>query len=521
MGETGQAGILFMDRALNTPPPVRKWRPPSEVEAENTARPAAAPRNYAPVRKTGSTRPGLNKPGLKTKTTSVVPSAGAQVFKPQPLQPMAAAANEEFGPVPPITAAHKLGMICICGYLLSGYGNDVSIHLLGGKAYLSWVFGPLLVLALLASGTIGRTFHSKIGKLWLGFAVCLLFSTAFSMVKGESLGQIKDYLSKTLIVYFCCTAFALTIRNVRTLVKANVFCTGVILFEALLFGAPDGAGRLVIPGSLFLGNSNDFALTLVCSLGFSLYLVFQKSGFSKALGSAQFLLTLYFMLKTGSRGGFLALIGCMAIWFLFAGKKKTLIALILPGFLVIPLVSPDTLARLVHIEVPGSISANGASGEAEMSQRERTHLLVTSIRFAVTHPLLGTGPATFLDALWSDDLAHGTHTPALGTHNSYTQVAAECGIPAFICYVWVLFGSIRMAYRMMRKTNGVPGAEPVFAIAACLLGSLVAYAVGTTFDHVAYSWTLPVLSGMAVALHMTTHGGDPEWIQSQAALGNV
>ena len=49
----------------------------------------------------------------------------------------------------------------------------------------------------------------------------------------------------------------------------------------------------------------------------------------------------------------------------------------------------------------------------------------------------------------------------------------------------------------------------------------VAYAINTTFDHVAYHLSLPLFSGMAAALYLTTHGGDLEWIRSQDALGNV
>lgn len=433
---------------------------------------------------------------------------------------MAATPGAEFRPAPPETSMHKLAIFCLCAYLISGVGNDLLGHF-GGKAYLSWVFGPLSILMLVICGTIGRAFQTFLGKLWIGFAGCLAFACLFSMSKSESVTMVQNYFLRTLIVYFCCTAFALTIKGVHKLVMLNVICTAGMLLEATVFGGPDAAGRMVIPESITWANSNDFALGLVCSLGFSLYLVWNKSVFARILGFVQFLLTMYFMLKTGSRGGFLALLGCLIIWFLFSGKRGALIALVLPGLAVIPMVSSATLERLVHIEAPGSSLASTAEGEAELSQLERTHLLEMSIHFALTHPAFGTGPATFLDALWNSDMANGTHTPALGTHNSYTQVASECGIPAFILYVCILFGSIRMCYRIMRRTQKQPGAERVFAMSACLLGSMVAYAIGTTFDHVAYGWTLPLLSGMTAALYLSSHGGDVEWIRSQDALGNA
>jgi len=511
MEKSEQAGILPMDRVLNTPKPVRKWRPSSHDDAANPAHSAPKP----------ASTPVVRKP--KPRGASVLQGLAPKFSRssPTPAKPAQTAEDPEFGPAPQASSLHNFGLICISAYLLSAYSNDLMMHAFGGKAYLSWVFGPLAILLLVICGTVMRGVRFSIGKFWLGFAACLLFSTAFSMVKPTSLGMIKGYFMQVLVVYFCCTAFALTIRNVHKLMMANVICTAMMILEAILFGQPDEAGRMVIPDSIFLGNSNDFSLHLVCSLGFSMYLVWQKSGLAKVLGATQFLLTLYLMLKTGSRGGFLALMGCLTIWFLFSGKRGTIIALLLPGLAVIPLISGATLARLVHIEVPGSSLANSAEGEAEMSQVERTHLLETSIRFALTHPLFGTGPATFSDALYFDDLAHGTHTPALGTHNSWTQVASECGIPAFLFYVCVVFGSIRVCYRIMRKTQNQPGAEKVFAISACLLGILVAYAISTTFDHVAYHLLLPLFSGTTVALYLSTHGGDLEWIRSQDALGNV
>lgn len=512
-----------MDRVLNTPKPVRKWRPPSQDEAANPTRPAAKPAATPVIRKPKARVAGaLPRFGAKPSGNLSTPANSLPGFASNlPTTPAATAAEDQkFGATPPLSSLHNFGLICASGFLLSAFSNDILNHV-GGKAYLSWVFGPFAILALVICGTLARGVKPLIGKLWIGFGICLLFSTAFSMVKGESFQMIEYYFTRTIIIYFWCTAFALTIRNVHKLMMVNVICTALMILEAILFGHPDAAGRLIITGSNFLGNSNDFALNLVCSLGFSMYLIWQNSGLSKALGSAQFLLTLFFMLKTGSRGGFLALLGCLAIWFLFSGKHMTIIALLLPGLAVVPLISGATLARLVHIEVPGSSLAASAEGEAETSQVERTHLLEISILFAATHPLFGTGPETFRDALYRYDMAHGTHTPALGTHNAWTQVASECGIPAFLCYTLIVLGSIKICFGIMRKTRKQPGAERVFAISACLLGILVAYAINTTFDHVAYHLSLPLFSGMAAALYLTTHGGDLEWIRAQNALGNV
>src|SRR5580692_9966917 len=109
-----------------------------------------------------------------------------------------------------ITGFHKLGLFCCCGFLFSGYGNDLSIRLLGGKAYLSMIFGAILPIAFLGSGTALRGLQTKIGKCWLGLIGVLMFSALFSISRGESFALLQGYIPKAVIVFYYCCAFALT-----------------------------------------------------------------------------------------------------------------------------------------------------------------------------------------------------------------------------------------------------------------------------------------------------------------------
>ncbi len=458
------------------------------------------------------------------------PSGSGKSAAVQPARPQAPRYPSPLVPAPPAitsSAFHKVGLICCCGYLFSGYGNDLSIHVFGGKAYLSWIFGSIMLVCFIGCGTALRGLKSSVGKYWGAVILCLLFSSAFSIWRGESVGLIKDFFPKVLFVYFYCTAFALSLRDCRTLIKGNMLCIAAILLSAALFGSSDDGGRLAIPDSFFLGNPNDLALALVSSLGFTLFLIWQKSMFVRILGTGEFLITLLFLLKTGSRGGFLALTACLISWFIFANHRGRLVALAVPALCLIVILPGSTLSRLVLIAMPGTNALAGAdsadvtSQQAMGSQAERTAIFQRSISIALHHPLFGTGPGTFMDALWDEDVAKGTHTHAIGTHNTYTQVAAEWGFPAFLFYIGILGGSISLNVRIMRQTRKVPGAEPVFSMALCLIASLVAFGVGSAFDHVAYSLTLPILSGISAALGLASHNGDPAWIASQVAAGNV
>jgi O-antigen ligase len=422
---------------------------------------------------------------------------------------------------PSTNSFQKIGLYSYCVYLFSGYANDLSLHFLGGKAYLSWVSGLLVIVAFIGGGNAFRGSKSKIGRAWLGLMCCLILSAPFSIWRGESVDLLKTYVPRILGLFFYCCAFTVTLKNCRTLVITNVACTSAILLCALLFGAADESGRFSIPDSLFFGGANDLALALVCSLGFSLFLILQKSALAQILGAGEFLLTLFYLLKTGSRGGFLALAAFLAVWLIFSKGRWKLIALTIPALAFIVILPGSTLSRLVEIATPGSLNASTANDAAKESQMERTMLLQKSIVYALTNPVLGLGPGTFTDALWRDDVANLTHTHALGTHNTYTQMASECGLPALCFYMLVLFGSIGFNFRIMQRTRSMPGGETVFTMAICLFGSLIAFAIATIFHHDAYSPNLPILSGISAALELASRGGDQRWLEHEIAAGNI
>jgi O-antigen ligase len=89
-----------------------------------------------------------------------------------------------------------------------------------------------------------------------------------------------------------------------------------------------------------------------------------------------------------------------------------------------------------------------------------------------------------------------------GTHNSYTQVSSEAGLPGLVFYVAVIVICLRMNYRLYRQVAGRKGLEDYAGLSYCLLLSIIIYAIGTFFFHIAYSSYLPILAGMSVATNL-------------------
>jgi O-antigen ligase len=131
-------------------------------------------------------------------------------------------------------------------------------------------------------------------------------------------------------------------------------------------------------------------------------------------------------------------------------------------------------------------------------------LLRHSLIFTIRHPLFGVGPGMFVVA--DDDyqktlgFRKGTW---LGTHNSYTQVSSELGIPGFLFFVTAVWMALKGPYSLYKKTCGDPRLEEMGNIALGLHYCLVVYAVTILFEHIAYTVMLPVFGGLAAALVRT------------------
>ena len=91
----------------------------------------------------------------------------------------------------------------------------------------------------------------------------------------------------------------------------------------------------------------------------------------------------------------------------------------------------------------------------------------------------------------------------MGTHNSYTQVSSEVGIPAFLFFVSAVWMALKGPYGVYKKTRGDPRLQELGNIALGIHYCMVIYAVTILFEHIAYTIMLPVFGGMAACLVRT------------------
>jgi len=435
-----------------------------------------------------------------------------------------AAAMEHAAPrLPPSSSPiGNAGFVLFGIYVLSGFANDWSLHVFGVKAYLSTVTLFLLPLAWLFSGQALRGLRSTVGLCWAALLLWMLLATPFSVWRGGSAASLANYVPRAYLEFFYTCSFVTSLGRCRQWMYIQIGSGAALLLSCVAFGNSGGnlggdssEARFMIPDSLFFANSNDLALALLLAIASFLFLFHRQNRAGRLAGIAGILLSTSYAFRTGSRGCVIAASAMLILILWMSRNRWNVAALGLVALLVAVLVpgthgeSSSTLHRLSLLTSADASPAEKASDVASVaSQLEREELFKTSLRYTLNHPLFGVGPDQFAAAVSQDAARFSQHAHWLGTHNTYTQVSSECGVPALIFYVAVIGLCLRSNLRLYRRTRDRPADSDLAGLSRCLIAGTLVFAVSAFFFHMAYSAYLPTLAGFTVALQFAAGNSD-------------
>jgi O-antigen ligase len=310
------------------------------------------------------------------------------------------------------------------------------------------------------------------------------------------------------------------------LMFVQIISAAALLISCAAFGSAGGAAlggdpddnRFRILHSLFYANSNDLALALLLGISSFLFLLTRQSIGARVAGAWGVALAAFYAFQTGSRGSVIAASSMFGLIFWLSRHKWKVAALALAvlGALfaaVLAGTQSSTLHRLsLLLNDPASTrSATSADIASLASQNQREELFHTSLRYTLRHPLFGVGPDQFANAVQQDAARLGQHAAWLGTHNSYTQISSECGIPALIFYAAVIAFCFHSNFLLYVRTRDYPAQRELTALSRSLLAGTCVYAVSAFFFHMAYSADLPLLAGFTVAIEFSSgHASGPQ-----------
>ena len=142
-----------------------------------------------------------------------------------------------------------------------------------------------------------------------------------------------------------------------------------------------------------------------------------------------------------------------------------------------------------------------------------------AIKTTIKHPLLGVGPSMFMQYRFDNmPRENGMHKPYMPTHNTYLEIASECGIPGLLSYLfflWAIFAQTRAARKLtLGRTS--EQADQVRAITMCVEAALVYFAVCAAFMTCDKHPHQFVLAGLAIALQKMTR----TWLGEETPLSS-
>ena len=383
--------------------------------------------------------------------------------------------------------------------------HQVQTFLIGVNFHLLYIVGIPALAAVLLSGGVARSFRGRPTFYWAGFAVCLLLAVPFSYYRGGSATLVVTYIRTDFLLLFVMAGAVVTWRDCRKVMFVIALATFVNLFTGRIFADQYTAdGRMGLTFGT-ISNPNDFAAHLILVLPFLLWITLSsKSVMARAGAFLGVLYGLFLVMGTGSRG---ALVGIMAAlaFFLIRATARQRLALLLLG----PVVGA-TLLAFTPGAVKGRLSSFFTTGEEESalaSTATRQYLFRQSIRYTFSHPIFGVGPGEFPEYEGTHEVIGGTtHGDWQETHNSYTQVSSECGIPAFLFYVAGLVSSFRLLSGTHRQAKQRRDCRDIQILVFSIQLGMVGFCSAIAFVNFAYFYYLPAMSGLAIAVwHAAQH----------------
>jgi O-antigen ligase len=448
--------------------------------------------------------------GLKTANLnwSVIASrANALARNGVAVRPAAQAA-----PTPPAAAATQdaaelnnpvrfLGLAAGLCLVLVRFGmlHELIKFVLHVSPLLTYVFGLPALLGLVASGGIPRAFRGKIAYYWTAYALWMLLAVPFSTWRGGSAHMVLSYMRSDFIVLFVIAGLAITWRECKMMLRA-VACGGVILLVAAkLFRNARYEDRFGLAFGT-VANPNDYACVLLLVLPFLLWLGLSSRWIVVRLAMfAAIAVGLYLVLSTASRGAALGL-AAEILFFLFRGTARQRIGLLTLGGVVLAL-AVGALPIVVTERIQNfSTEQTNMPDEAVDSLQMRRELLRLGIKYTIQHPVFGVGPGQGTNYEGGHHVVFRGHGYWADAHNTFLQVASECGIPAAVFFIGGLVATYRRLSATHRKARRAPDCADIRMAVLCIMTGMVGFCVAITFLNFAYLFYAPALGGLAAAV---------------------
>jgi putative inorganic carbon (hco3(-)) transporter len=314
------------------------------------------------------------------------------------------------------------------------------------------------------------------------FLGCIVLSAAFAAVT-ERVFTIFEAVVGYGAVYWALTQQVDTLNRFKLVVKTLLIVHLVVAaLNPLMFTDPDA--RHYVTSGGFLGDGNDFALSLNIVVPFCLFLMSEsKNSRQRGFWALALCVCLASIILTKSRGGTLAL-GCVGLYYWSKSDKKLL-----------GVVGAVLVVGVILLSAPASYFERMATiGDTqEGSAQGRIVAWTAAVEMATDYPLTGVGAGHF-------GLTHGKTA-----HSIYFLVLGELGFPGVILLVAIITRNLTANRRLLKELTGEPNAGTERRLIASLSAAMIAFATAGAFLSAAYYPHLYVIAGLSTAARRLVH----------------
>ena len=308
--------------------------------------------------------------------------------------------------------------------------------------------------------------------LLLQMALCV----PFAMWRGGAFSTVFEKFDKGVIVAMLISMAVVTMRELRKLLWIQVSAVALVTIASILL-RHFRDGRLEGIQKSILENPNDLAINIAISFPLGMAFMLHARGLKKAVWGIALLFMALGVVLTYSRSGLMALILSLAIcvWeYGIKGKRRYILVITVVALVVglgAALSTSHYRARVESIFL-GNIEGSGDKGSLDA----RKALLKKSVMTALTHPLVGVGPGCFVlvDEGW------------VVAHNTYTELAAEAGIPALVLFLLAISAALKNIAQVRKSQHYQE--DPEFRLfTQALWAGVVAYLMAACFASTEYN----------------------------------
>ena len=375
----------------------------------------------------------------------------------------------------------------------------VLAHELGTSFFLLYIFSIPALLGIILSGGLRRAFQGRPAWYWTGFLIWMGITVPFSIWRSGSAGLVASYARVEYPMLFVLAGAALSWRECTTVMRAIAWSAVVVIMTGRMFSHEIGGQRLGLAfGSI--ANPNDFAAHMILILPFLFWMgQSSKSIVVRLVAFCGVGYGIFQILLTASRGALIDLAVCVVFVF-FRGAQRHRIALLILLPVVIALFVMVIPKSVVDRLSSFSASDADAQSEALQSSELRQYELTKSLTYTFQHPIFGVGPAEFAEYEGTHNQVIGTHGTYRDTHNTFTQISSECGIPGFLFFVAGIVSTLLLLNVVYRQAHQRPDCNDIALALLCIMVGMIGFCVAITFLTFGYFFYLPAMGGLAIAV---------------------